>query len=105
MSDERREELKRISDLLNLIENVLRYQVLTNVDSIVSDTIEGLEKVKAQVSRIRNESNESEVLEILELLHNLSRIIELGDTMIKKPVRTQVRSLSGIRRFNLRKFL
>jgi len=104
---ETRESVRQeVSKLLNLIENVLRYQVLTNVDSIVSDTVSELTDLISRLSAISStvdQQTANEINSVINSMKGLIRVIELSDAMIKRPIRVQVRSLSGIRRFTLEK--
>jgi hypothetical protein len=111
------QELERLCSVLNLIENILRFQVLTNSDTLSVSICESVNEINTIVNRIPvtvedfNEINQADengingmqkmIGEMKLVLLNVARIAGTTEQMIKFPVRTQMKSLAGIRKFTI----
>jgi hypothetical protein len=110
---------EKLIEKLQLIENVLRYQVLGNIDSTVSSLIKICTELKESllvIGKFKSEfidiSKRDGTLEdpdsvsdafnsIYESIIKLESTGYLFEQSIKQPIRVQFKALSGIRRFDI----
>ncbi len=112
---------KRLHDKLQIIENVLRFQVLGNVDTIANSIIDQCEMIKVVLSKIMESKEDlNELLEpedgddirikridriyadLMECIGSIVSSARSSEDMIKNPIRFQFKSISGIRRFEIK---
>jgi predicted house-cleaning noncanonical NTP pyrophosphatase (MazG superfamily) len=115
------DDSKRLHDKLQIIENVLRFQVLGNVDTISNSITNQCERMKIELLKIMENKGDLNALlepedinsvnikkidriyaDLMECIGCIVSSARSSEDMIKNPIRVQFKSISGIRRFEIK---
>lgn len=114
-NDSQMGQVEKLAAILQLIENVLRFQVLTNSDvvitaisdksALISSLLTKIPILRSDFAKIQTDEDinsvKDAVVEVNDLLKEVQKIADSIEVMIKDPIRKQMKSLSVLRKFTI----